>query len=194
MPGAYTLEDGQRRIRFAPANLLAADTTFTVVVTNQLRDLAGNSVINPGSFTFTTGADSDTTAPFVVSSTPAYFEDNVGRLPVIRVVFSEPINSITVNSSTFYLYNTVTGGYARATAHLSSDRMSATLRPDAPLEPYTYYFYFVCRCRPGGQHGRLRRHLLPHRRRCGHHRRRPSSRSTQAAAPRTCRSTPVCVR
>ena len=143
VPGSYTLEDGQRRIRFAPANLLAADTTFTVVVTNQLRDLAGNSVINPGSFTFTTGAESDTTAPFVVSSTPAYFEDNVGRLPVIRVVFSEPINSITVNSSTFYLYNTVTGGYARATAQLSSDRMSATLRPDAPLEPYTYYFYFV---------------------------------------------------
>ena len=48
-----------------------------------------------------------------------------------------------MNSSTFYLYNTVTGGYARATAQLSSDRMSATLRPDAPLEPYTYYFYFV---------------------------------------------------
>ncbi len=65
VPGAYVLEDGQKRIRFTPASQLAANTDYTVTLTSQLRDLAGNTLTNPGTFVFTTGAANDTTAPTV---------------------------------------------------------------------------------------------------------------------------------
>ncbi len=143
VPGAFVLEDGQRRIRFTPASQLAATTDYTVTLTNQLRDLAGNSLTNPGTLVFTTEAGSDTTAPTVTSYTPYYGETNVGRLPVIRLSFSERINPITVTAATFYLYNYYTGSFIRATIAMAPDRLGATLTPNAPLEPYSNYYYYL---------------------------------------------------
>lgn len=143
VPGTYAFEDGLRRIRFTPATALAASTEYTVTLTSQLRDVAGNSLTNPGTVSFTTGAASDTTAPTVTSYSPAYGDTGVGRLPIIRITFSERMNPITFSSSSFYLYNAGIGAYIRTTMTVAENRMSVTLAPDAPLEPYSQYFYFL---------------------------------------------------
>ncbi len=67
----------------------------------------------------------------------------MGRSPVIRVIFSERINPITLNPTTVYLYNSYTGGLVRTTIAIAPDRLSLTLRPDAPLEPLSNYYYVV---------------------------------------------------
>jgi len=143
IPGTFVLEDGQRRLRFTPASQLAASTGYVVTLTSALRDVAGNALTNPGTISFTTGPDIDTTAPIVTASTPYYNEFDVGRRPVIRVAFSELINPITLTSSAFYLYNYYTNALIRSTISIAPDRLSATLVPDTPLEPYSYYYYYL---------------------------------------------------
>ena len=46
-------------------------TTYTIALTTQLTDVADNPLMNPGTFTFTTGAASDATIPSVLGLSPA---------------------------------------------------------------------------------------------------------------------------
>ena len=115
VPGTFVLEDGQQRIRFTPASQLAASAAYVLTLTSELRDVAGNALTNPGTISFTTGPDNDTTAPTVTASTPYYNEADVSRRPVIRAAFSEQINPISLTSSSFYLYNYYTNALIRAT-------------------------------------------------------------------------------
>ena len=79
VPGTYVLEDGQRRIRFTPAApLAAAGTAYTVTLTNELRDIAGNSLTNPGSSCSPPGPRTTRPRRPYVASTPAYNDSNVG--------------------------------------------------------------------------------------------------------------------
>ena len=48
--GGIALSDGNRRITFTPLGGLTANSTYTVVITTQITDVAGNPVINPASF------------------------------------------------------------------------------------------------------------------------------------------------
>jgi len=143
VPGTYAMEDGQKRVRFTPASQLAASTGYTVTLTAELRDIAGNALTNPGALVFTTGVENDTTVPTVTTYTPYHGEVGVGRLPVIRVMFSEAINPISLNATAFYIYNYLTGALIRSTITVAPDRRSATLIPDGPLEPYSVYYYFL---------------------------------------------------
>ena len=120
-----------------------ASTSYVVTLTSELKDVSGNALTNPGTISFTTGPDSDTTAPTVTASTPYYNETEVGRRPVIRVAFSEMINPISVTSTSFYLYNYYTNALVRSTITIAPDRLSATLVPDTVLEPHSYYYYYV---------------------------------------------------
>jgi hypothetical protein len=142
VPGTYGLEDGQRRIRFTPATQLAASTDYTVTLTSELRDTAGNSLTNPGSFVFTTGTANDTTPPTILATSLAYGATNVGLVPELRLSFSEPMNPIPVTSANVFLYKPSVGAYIRSTITVAADRQSLLLVPDAPLEVATeYYFY-----------------------------------------------------
>ena len=169
VPGTFVLEDGQQRIRFTPASQLAASTTYVLTLTSELRDVAGNALTNPGTISFTTGPDNDTTAPTVTASTPYYNEADVSRRPVIRAAFSERINPISLTSSSFYLYNYYTNALIRATISIAPDRLSATLIPDTLLEPYWYYYYYLSGFADiAGNNRKHRRDLLHHQRNRGH--------------------------
>ncbi len=79
------------------------------------------------------------------------------------------INPISVTSASFYLYNYYTNAVVRSTITMAPDRLSATLVPDAALEPHWYYYYYVSPFTDiAGNTGGLGAHLLPHRRRRGH--------------------------
>ncbi len=77
---------------FQPSAPLAASTQYTVTVGVAAKDAAGNALAAPFSFTFTTAAAADTTAPSVVSFTPANGAMGVARNTNITVTFSEPMD------------------------------------------------------------------------------------------------------
>src|SRR6185437_5527872 len=84
----------------------------------------------------TTGAGTDTAAPTIVSVSPPNGSVNVGDNAQIRVVFSKPVNPLTVNAGSIQL----TGGGTTAVADsisFSNNNQSVVLVPHAPLPDNT---------------------------------------------------------
>src|SRR5204863_4890872 len=73
------------------------------------------------------------------SYSQGYGDVNVGLRPIIRVVFNERVNPITINSPYFYLYNNSLGVYVPTALTIAADRLSATLTPVDDLNPFTSY-------------------------------------------------------
>lgn len=96
--GAVTYHD--RTAIFTAANNLAANTTYTATITTGARDLAGNaSQANTWSFTTTAGADA--TAPVVNSTDPANAASGVAISSTINVSFNEPMDPVTITTANF---------------------------------------------------------------------------------------------
>ena len=112
---------------FNPDSEMPAQTTFTVTATTDIRDLAGNHMVSPLIFSFTT---KDITPPFVVSTDPVNGATNVSVDTMINVEFSEPMDieatakaivfepaikvvidkagsNITIGPSDFFAYSTL---------------------------------------------------------------------------------------
>ncbi len=139
VPGTYTFFGGNTQVFFTPANPLTASTVYTVLYNTQLTDAAGNGLTNPGNYSFTSGTAADTTAPTILSYSPAYNQQGVGTNAVIKVVFSEPINPISLTS--FLLYNQNNSQPISATILVASNRLSAILTPNAPLASLTGFYF-----------------------------------------------------
>jgi hypothetical protein len=116
-------------IVFTPSAPLPASATITVYSTYNvpLADFAGNT-LNQSSFSFTTAAAVDPTAPTVTSVSPANGAIGVGPYADIVLRFSEPLNPTTISNS-FALYN---GGTLNTTsATYSADFQTVTLNVGA---------------------------------------------------------------
>lgn len=102
--GAVAFASGSNTATFTPSSPLAQNTTYTLTVTTGVRDLAGNALASNFTVTFTTVAPAgDNIAPTIVSFSPANREKSAPASSPVTVVFSEPLNPATVNSSTFKL-------------------------------------------------------------------------------------------
>jgi hypothetical protein len=119
---------------FTPGAILADGTPYTATLTTAITDLAGspNPLASDYTWTFTTKVaapppPSDTTAPTVSSVTPANGATGVDIGTQISVLFSEPVDCLTVNGSSFV----VNGGAVGGTVSCSND--SASFSPSAPL-------------------------------------------------------------
>ncbi len=121
---------------FAPASALAANTTFTAVVTSGARDLAGNGLagggLAPNPWTFTTGASSSTTAPTVTSTVPLNAATGVPINQAINATFSTAMDAATITSTTFTLEGPGTVPVTGTVAYNVSSRV-ATFLPASPL-------------------------------------------------------------
>jgi large repetitive protein len=140
--GGIALSDSNRRITFTPAAALTPNSSYTVSVQPSIADLADRLIDNPGTFTFQTGAGTDTTRPSVVTLSPLNGAGGVPVNSVIEAQFSERINPLTVNGTDF----TVTpsnGLQIPGTIVVSSDGLSATFTPSAPLLTGTNYSVFL---------------------------------------------------
>ncbi|HXG92578.1 MAG TPA: kelch repeat-containing protein [Blastocatellia bacterium] len=102
---------------FTPATPLAYSTTYTVTVTNAIKDAAGNLLASEFKSVFTTEAappppppPPDVTPPRVVSISPqAGSLDNQNSVPVV-VRFSEPVDPTTVADNVLIFSDTAKGG------------------------------------------------------------------------------------
>jgi N-acetylneuraminic acid mutarotase len=125
---AYTAYSLTASLR--PTNLLAYSTTYQATVTIGVRDAAGNALAAPFVGSFTTTSNPDTTAPSVVSVSPA---DGITCAPTggtVSATFNEDLDPATVNAATFTL--TGTGNQAVSGAVNYSNR-TAAFSPSAAL-------------------------------------------------------------
>ena len=120
---------------FTPANSLSPSTTYTVTVNSGAKDMAGN-VLAVRSFNFTTAAAADIILPRINATDPVSNAISVERNKVIKVTFSELMDTSTITSSTFILKqgtNTVPGS-------ISFSGNTASFTPQTALGaglPYT---------------------------------------------------------
>ena len=100
--GSYSVAANQLSATFTPAAPLLTFTGYTVQYTTGIRDLAGNALFNPGSFSIGTGSlASDQTSGQVVAISPRNAATGIATNAPILVVFTEPVSATSLNSQTF---------------------------------------------------------------------------------------------
>ncbi len=117
---------------------LQPSTTYTATLlsgSDGIKDSSGNALASDYSWSFTTAAP-DTTPPTVESVTPASGATGVGLGTSVTASFSEPIAPASVTGSSFVLRD---GDGDAVDASVSASGSTATLQPDAGLQPTTQY-------------------------------------------------------
>ncbi|WP_114327548.1 Ig-like domain-containing protein [Candidatus Colwellia aromaticivorans] len=135
--GAISLSSDRMTIIFIPDIALAeGDYTLSLI---GLTDIAGNTGITFES-SFSAVSTSDTTRPTISSVSPTNGNNSVAANASMSATFSERVNPLTVNSSTFYVEKT-SGGTTRIAGdlNLSADGLTATFTPLTPLLPGQNY-------------------------------------------------------
>lgn len=117
---------------FSPAVALVPNTAYVASITTGARDLAGNALATPYSWSFTTGAAPDLQAPTVTSTVPANGTTNVTLNQTVRATFSEPMRPATLTPVTF----TLTGAApVNGTVTYDAVNRTAIFTPNANLAP-----------------------------------------------------------
>ncbi|MBA3664894.1 MAG: Ig-like domain-containing protein [Bacteroidetes bacterium] len=105
--GTILYDESTPTMSFVPSATLLANTSYTGRVTTAVKDLLGNALQTDYVWTFMTGITSaiiyDVTPPTVMSTDPADGATGVVLNKVVRVTFSEQMNSITISPSTFFI-------------------------------------------------------------------------------------------
>ena len=120
---------------FSPSTPLTSSTSYTVVLTTGVKDLAGNSLKSDFSWSFTTQkillTSNDTVAPTIVAVSPLTGSKNIGVNSAITAKFNETMDPATINNTTFSI-NGVSGT-------VSYKDFTATFTPDTALVSNTLY-------------------------------------------------------
>ena len=127
-PVAGTVSYSGVTATLTPAAQLAANTAYTATVTTGAQDIAGNPLASDESWSFTTGVDG--TSPTVNPGTPSSGQTNVARNTTVTAIFSETMNSATINTSTFTLEDNIG---TPVTGTVSYAGVTATFIPAAQL-------------------------------------------------------------
>ena len=125
-----------------PSSALANGTGYTVTVTTGVKDVAGNALASTFTSTFTTAAAPDTTAPTIISRSPANNATGVLVTAVDSIVFSEAMDSSTINGTTIQLKDSTGAAVAGTVAYIVATK-TATFTPTAPLKNSAKYTLIV---------------------------------------------------
>jgi hypothetical protein len=123
---------------FTPSSVLAANTVFSATVTTAAKDLAGNALAANKTWTFTTGATADNTAPTVSSTNPLDVATGVCTGKTVNATFSEAMNPQTISTSTFTLATTA-GTSVTGLVSYDAQTNIASFNPSASLASSTGY-------------------------------------------------------
>lgn len=128
---------------FNPAVDFAASTVYTATITAGTKDLAGNALASDYTFSFTTLDAADVVLPLVNSTKPINNAIGVVRNQVVSLTFSEVMNPLTINASTFKLmqgttevsgtvnYSGTTATFTASSFLLAETIYTATITSDA---------------------------------------------------------------
>jgi methionine-rich copper-binding protein CopC/phosphohistidine phosphatase SixA len=137
IPSTLSLLNGGTVVQITPSAPLLANTFYFVQINSGLQGTNGLAFpFTEDAVFFETGAGTDTVVPTIVSVSPPNGSVNVGDNAQIRVVFSKPVNPLTVNSGSIQL----TGGGTTAVADsisFGNNNQSVVLVPHAPMPDNT---------------------------------------------------------
>lgn len=131
VPATVTLNTAGTTATLQPSSALSSSTSYTATVTTGVRDAAGNTLAANHSWSFTTAAAADATAPTVTATNPANNAANVATNASVTATFSENILPASATTSSF----TVNG----VAGTVSVSGATATFTPSAPLAYGTIY-------------------------------------------------------
>ena len=135
--GFTRYDDSNFRWAFDPESDLLHSTDYRVIISGLVEDrFGGNAMGADVSWTFTTAPNADVTPPAVTEVSPDPGAACVSPDVNVLASFDEPLDSMTVSSTTFTL--TETGG-AAIDATVTYDGTMAVLDPPLPLVNGTTY-------------------------------------------------------
>ncbi len=129
-------------ITLVPTQPLAANTQYTLVVTN-VQDLSGDALAAARTLTFTTGGAADTAAPTLVLRTPLLSATGVPRNTQIEALFNERLNAVSISSASIQLIRNQGNVVIAGQATLNPEGTAARFVPAAPLEGGVQYEFRV---------------------------------------------------
>ncbi len=143
---SFILEEGPNRITgtvtysgvtatFTPAKELAINTLYTGTITTAARNPLKTAIEQNYVWTFRTGIIADTIKPIVISTDPQNNEKDVVLNKIISATFSEIMDPVTINNSTFLLNE----GANAIAGVVNYSGVSATFTPSAQLTANTLY-------------------------------------------------------
>jgi hypothetical protein len=132
--GGRIVADRLKIFSFIPDSLLAPDTIFSVTIDANVADLAGNLMTSAFTSNFTTQSSEDNYPPRVETVNPPNEATEIPANTTIRITFSEPMNSSTINEDNCF----ITGpndwdAKVPSTIILSGGNTQVTLTPTQPL-------------------------------------------------------------
>lgn len=137
--GKVTYDAASRTAVFRSDVNLATSTAYIATITKDVKDVAGNALINDYSWGFTTAAPPeidaiDDSPPSVLSRFPVPNAISVAPNAVISVTFNEPIDPFTINTSALTLH-----GASPVSGTVSYIGTTALFKPGADLTSGTVY-------------------------------------------------------
>ncbi len=120
---------------FKPTSNLTALTVYTATITTGAKDLGGNALAANKVWTFTTGSAADTTAPTVTLTDPLNTATGVIISKNAKATFSEAMDPLTINTTTF----TLKQGATAVPGVVTYAGLVATFNPTSDLTAGTLY-------------------------------------------------------
>ncbi len=132
-----TFEVTSSSVVFTPSSALNYGTEYTISITSEIKDEAGNGLSGSSTSTFTTEDEPDTEAPTIISTVPSNGAMNVGIGADLEITFSEEIDINSVDDNSLKL--TVFGVPDLLEASVSIDGSVLTVDPTLDFEGNTAY-------------------------------------------------------
>jgi len=126
---------------FRPSAPLKTNTTYTVKVNKNIKDINGNGMEQDQTWSFTTGTVADITPPHVTASNPYWNSVGVSVNSSVLITFSEPVDPATVNATTL----TVTGPGGPVAGAIATTGINASFIPNVKFDYLTPYTITITR-------------------------------------------------
>lgn len=120
---------------FTSTSNLLPNKVYTGTITKGVKDMAGNTLHNQFTFSFTSGNAADIILPMVHSTIPLFNATDVARNSGIVFTFSEAMDPLTINTSTFTLMQ----GTTPVVGTMAYSGTTATFTPSTILAASTTY-------------------------------------------------------
>jgi len=138
-----TVQSSGNSAVFIPTVALEQGTLYSVIVTDNAKDLAGNPIAADYSWSFTTQSEEDLTPPTVVLTDPQDGHKVPYLTSQVSAYFSEEMDAASINTDTFILENTrgkVAGNinYSnnKATLNITDPRLDLNSRYSATITDF----------------------------------------------------------
>jgi len=139
VPGRLSFNATRTEATLVPMQLFMPASSYSLTV-SQVQDRAGNVLAQNTVIGFTTGAGVDAVSGSVLSLSFTDAETRAPLNPVLRVRLNERVDPLSLNTSTFWVYDDTIDRLVPGSMVLSEANTVITFTPDTPLQiGHVYY-------------------------------------------------------